>query len=103
MKTQGFACTDITSVTCTSRIRFYGLVFGPGGEEEREYVVPLHPGSEERELGSSSCCPNPGSPCKCKQSPKREDQHLFRHICMPRWEIHLPLHSIVSSSLLGLG
>lgn len=56
----------------------------------------------ERESGSG-CHPNPGSPCKCKQSPKCEDQHLSRHLCMPRWEMPPPLHSIVSSSLLGLG
>lgn len=56
----------------------------------------------EKEPGCSGCHPNPGSPCKCNQSPKREDQHLSRHLCMPSWEMDPRLHSIVSSSLLGL-
>lgn len=73
------------------RMRFYGLVLGQGGG-----------GARGRGAALFWCCPSPGSLCKCKQSPMHEDQHLFRHICMPGWEIHPPLHSIVSSSLLGL-
>lgn len=50
MKTQGFASTEITSVTCTwRRMRFYGLFWGRG-EEEREHTVPLHPGSDRKAL-----------------------------------------------------
>lgn len=79
------------------------LVFGPGWRRSESTWSFCTLVLMERELGCSGCYPSPGSPCKCKQSPKCEDQHPCRHICTPRWEIHPLLHSIVSSSLLGLG
>lgn len=76
--------------------------FSAGGKKEREHLIPLHIGSDRKGAGLFQLLSQPWLSMR-QQSPKREDQHLSRHIWTPRWEIHPPLHSIVSSSLLGLG
>lgn len=64
MEPQGFASTEITSVTCRwRRRRFYGVVWGRGGQ------VPLQPGSD-RGAGLFLLLSQPWLSCQCEQSPK---------------------------------